>query len=317
MRSPAMTSPSPASAQRGIALVLVLWIMSLLAIIASSFVFSTRTDTLLTANLVGQARAEALADAGVQRALYALLKPSVDPARWQGDGRTHLWEYAGEAIYITMRSESAKIDINTANPDLLRGLLRNAGVEAQALERLLDAMQDWRDADDVRRPNGAEKEDYAAAGKTWIPANSNFQTIEELRQVLGMNDAVFRRIAAHITVYSGQSGINSSIAARDVLLAIPGVDPAAVEAYIAARNLPPGQIIPAFPPAQAFSAGDGNVFSIVSEVKLSDNSRFIREAVVRVEQKPKDPAAFLAWRSPAARLLATQPPNEKMQDGTQ
>jgi hypothetical protein len=81
--------------------------------------------------------------------------------------------------------------------------------------------------------------------------------------------------------------------------------------------VPPGQIIPSFLPAQTYSAGDGNVFSIVSDVKLSDNSRFIREAVVRVEQNPKSPVAFLAWRSPAARLLATQPPNEKMQDGTQ
>jgi general secretion pathway protein K len=184
--SPQRACASTSPRQSGIALVLVLWILSLLAIIANSFVFSTRTDTQLTANLVGQARAEALADAGVQRALYALLKPSVDPARWQGDGRMHLWMYEGEAVYITIRSESARIDINTAHPDLLKGLLRNAGVDGQALEMLPDAIQDWRDADDLRRLHGAEKDDYAAAGKTYTPANSNFQTIEELRQVLGM-----------------------------------------------------------------------------------------------------------------------------------
>lgn len=304
--------------QKGIALVLVLWILSLLTIIASSFVFSTRTDTVLTANLVGQARAEALADAGVQRAIYGLLKPITDPAlRWQGNGRVHLWEYEGEIIRITLRSESAKIDINTANPELMKGLLRSAGLDGQALDRLLDALQDWRDADDLRRLNGAEKDDYAAAGKTYVPANSNFQTIDEMRLVLGMTDAIFRQIKGHITVYSGQAGINSTIASREVLLALPGVDPSSVDAYIASRNLPPGQILPIFPQAQAFSAGDGNVLSIVSDVKLSDNSRFIREAVVRVEQKPKQPVAFLAWRSPAARLFATEQPNEISQDGKQ
>ena len=319
LRGGACLFPAPAE-QAGIALILVLWILSLLAIIASSFVFSTRTDTVLTANLVGLARAEALADAGVQRAIYALLKPSADPARWQGDGRSHLWAYAGETIRITMRSESAKIDLNNANPELLKGLLRNAGVDGEALERLVDALQDWRDADDLRRPNGAEKEDYIAAGKTYIPANANFQTLDELRQVLGMTEAVYRRIADQITIYSGQSGINSSIASREVLLAIPGVDAAAIDAYLIARNLPPGQPIPIFLPAQAFSAGDANVVSIVSDVKLSDNSRFIREAVVRVEQKPKQPATFLAWRSPAARMvMASQIPplNETMQDGHQ
>jgi general secretion pathway protein K len=141
-----------------------------------------------------------------------------------------------------------------------------------------------------------------------------------LRQVLGMTDAVYRRIARHLTLYSGQSGINSSIAAREVLLAIPGVDPAAVDAYLIARNLPPGQPIPIFLPAQAFLSGDANVVSIVSDVKLSDNSRFIREAVLRVEQNPKQPAVFLAWRSPAARMvMASQLPplDENRQDGQQ
>ncbi len=62
--------------QRGLALVTVLWVLMLLALIAASFTRTTRTEINLTRNLIEAAEAEALADAGVYQAIYALLHPS-------------------------------------------------------------------------------------------------------------------------------------------------------------------------------------------------------------------------------------------------
>jgi len=56
---------------RGIALVSVLWIAGLLAIMAASFVSASRTEARLARNLLENAKAEALADAGVHRAALA------------------------------------------------------------------------------------------------------------------------------------------------------------------------------------------------------------------------------------------------------
>lgn len=295
--------PLPSSKSRnanaGIALVMVLWILSLLTIIASTFVFSTRTDTQLMANLVGLARAQAMADAGIHRAIYALATPSTDPARWQGDGRHHLWNFQDETVRITIRDESGKIDINSAHDDLLKGFFRFGGLNEQGITQLLDAVLDWRDEDSLRRANGAEAAEYRAAGLSYGPANTRFQTIGELRQVLGMTEPLYRRIAGLVTVYSGQAGINSTIAPREVLLALPGVSPAQVDAYIATREAAiPGQSTPVFPFAQAFSAGESNVFSIQAEARLTDGSVFVREAVVRLQQGAKSPVSFLAWRAP-------------------
>ena len=63
---------SPRSA-RGLALVTVLWVLVLLALIAASFTATTRTEVNLTRNLVENAQAEALAEAGLARALLGLL----------------------------------------------------------------------------------------------------------------------------------------------------------------------------------------------------------------------------------------------------
>ena len=67
--------------QSGIALVLVLWVITLLAVIAGNFAFSMRGEAQIARNLVSTAQAQAHADAGVQRAWYELMKPPADSQR--------------------------------------------------------------------------------------------------------------------------------------------------------------------------------------------------------------------------------------------
>ena len=290
------------SASRGIALVIVLWMLALLATIAASLVFSTRTELAIAGNLVSSARAEAIADAGVYKAVHELIAvPPADPGRWQGDGRTHDWEFDGARLAIVITDESARIDINAAPEALLRGLFVAQGLAAADAEALADAIADWRDADDLRRLHGAEKDDYAAAGKPHGPANANFDAVEELRQVLGMNEDLYRRVEPLVTVHSGQAGINSAVAPRQVLLAIPGVTPAAVDAFLDQRRaaLAQGLMPPLFPAAQAFHAGNINlVVGIQVEAVLGDNTRFFREAVARLTGDGKEAMTVLAWRAP-------------------
>jgi general secretion pathway protein K len=302
-------SVSPAARNSGIALVLVLWMLVLLTAIANGLVFSTRAEILVTGNLASQARAEALADAGVFKAIHALqsaqpgqqaLAPS-DPLFWRADGLARSWLYRNEQLYVTIIDETGKIDLNTAPPPLLQGLLRSVGVEDDRSQALVDAILDWRDPDSLRRLHGAEKDDYVARGLLHGPPNSDFENIDELRQVLGMNESLFNRIEPYITVFSHQGGINSSVAPKQVLLSVPGVAPEQVDLFVAQRTalLEQGFPPPPFPPAQGFSASStAATFSIHVDAFLSDNSRFSRQAVVRLTSLPKEPYSILAWRAP-------------------
>lgn len=285
--------------QRGIALVLVLWATTLLTVIAASFVFSMRTDTLLAQNLSASARAQATADAGVQRALYELSKPGTDPQRWKGNGAAHGWEFGGAKINITIQDVSGKIDLNSASDSLLLGLLKSTGLDEGQSGALLDAIVDWRDGDDLRRINGAEAAEYQAAGLKYQPANAPFETTDELQRVLGMTPELYAQLAGALTVDSHQSGINAAIASRQVLLALPGADAALVDAYLVAReealsnNLPP----PPFAPAAAAVAGDtGSVYSVRAEAVLPDSATFIREAVVKINQGAVRKVVFQSWK---------------------
>jgi general secretion pathway protein K len=100
--------------QRGVALVLVMWIAILLTVIASSFMLEARTDMLVIRNSLGSARAEAAADAGVYRAVFELYRTDNSPEAWRRDGGTREWSFDGIPVRIELRDESGKIDINTA-----------------------------------------------------------------------------------------------------------------------------------------------------------------------------------------------------------
>lgn len=298
---------------KGIALVVVLWMLALLSVIAGSLAFSTRTDLLIVGNAASMAQAEAIADGGIFRAISELLAPvQGDPNHWKGDGQHHIWQFSGANVIIRITDESARIDLNSATEDLLRGMFISLGVAETEASALVDTIQDWRDADDLRRPRGAEKDDYAVAGRTDGPANTDFETVEELRQVLGMTEMLYRAVEPLVTVHSRQPWINSAIASRSVLLALPGATPELVDIFIEQRQAAwaQGQPSPPFAVGQVITAtSTSTTFSIQTEAVLGDNTRFLREAVVRLTGDPRSPFIILAWRAPAVASGAIAPPD--------
>jgi general secretion pathway protein K len=294
---------------RGVALVLVLWSVALLTVIASSFAFTSRTETLLSRNQVASVRAQVLADAGVERALYELFKPASDPARWKFDGRTYAWVLDGVSVQISIRDESAKIDLNLAPETLIKGLLKNAGLNEEEVARLADAIADWRDPDDIKRPNGAEARDYEAAGRKYKPANANFETIEELRLVLNMTPELFKKLRGSITVHSSREGFNSLSASPDVLFAIPGVDRDAVVQYVAQRERARAENQPLGPflPALAYASVNNSVYNIVAKAETENGSVFTRETSVRLTPFLPGRVTHFTWLeadSPASSVAA-------------
>ena len=288
-------------AQSGIAIVLALWLTVLLTVLASGFAFSMRSEALATRNALSMAKARASADGAVERTAYELMRPRVANA-WNFDGDVHRWQDGDASIVVTAVDEAALIDVNAAPAPLLKNLLMVVGgMDDQAAAALVDAMADWRDPDDLRRPNGAEAPEYEAAHLKYKPSNAPFETIGEVARVLGMTAAVYARIAPYITVYSRQPGIDPKTASRTVLLALPNATPEAVDAYLAARadalanRLPP----PPFPPAQAYISGPIPVWRIRAEATLPDGVTFVREAVLRPSPDAKRPLIALAWLEPS------------------
>jgi general secretion pathway protein K len=208
-------------------------------------------------------------------------------------------------VTVKALDESGKIDLNTASDPLLKGLLLTAGgQDDDAAARLVDAIDDWKDADDLRRPNGAEAPEYQAAGLSYKPANAPFEAVAELQRVLGMNPEIYARIADSLTVFSRMSGVNPVFASRTVLLAVPGAMPDVVDAYIAQRDaaLAAKQPPPVFPVAGS-AGGTLNLWRIRAEVTTPDGVTFAREAVIRPGADRRRLLSILEWKEGDRRLL--------------
>lgn len=287
------------ASQRGVALVLVLWVISLLAVIAGNFAYSMRAEAQIARNLVSAAQARALAEGGIHRAWYELTRPTTDTLRWQPDGLQREMQLSGASVRVTIQDESGKIDLNTASDDLLKGVLQSSGLPEDASAALADAIADWRDSDKLRRPRGAEAEEYRTAGKSYVPTNALFETVDEVQRVLGMTPELFRMLKSVLTVHSKLAGINTATAAREALLAIPGVSSAMVDQFLAARALAlaNGAKVPAFAAAGSYAAGASGVqtYSIRSVATMEDGSTYVREAVARITPDPRHPILVLAW----------------------
>ena len=288
---------TPPRRQRGIALILVLWLTVLLTAIGASFAFGMRHEALSARNAVEVAQVRAAADGAIERTVFELTRPRLADS-WKADGAAHAYAEGEIVLSVVATDESAKIDLNTAPDALITGLLVTVGgVDPDTASHLLDAIADWRDPDDLKRPNGAEAPDYQAAGLKYTPSNAPFETIGEGARVLGMTPAIFARIAPSLTVYSRARGVNPATASRDVLLSMPNATPESVDTFIAARadalanNLPP----PVFAPASGMSAGAVSTWRIRATASLADGVTFIREAVVRPSQDMRRPLVVLAW----------------------
>jgi general secretion pathway protein K len=300
-------------ADDGIALVVVLWFLLILSIMAAGFIATTQTDTRIARNQVENARARVLADAGVHLALYNMLQPPPQGAP-AVDGSIRSYEILGGRILVSVQSERGKIDLNTAQPELLKGLFESVGVPPEKSDALVAAIEDWRDEDDLPRLNGAESRDYVAAGLSAGAKNAPFDSVEELRQVLGMTPELYRRVFSALTVYSRSSRIDTSVAPPEALRAMTGLTEEEIQSLLSERAVPANEDEDEDEPTQTVARRLRGTFMIQALAQTPRGAVFVREAVAQLTGSAEEPILFYAWREGTrARFesLLTTPPPEK------
>ena len=218
--------------ESGFALILVIWALVALASLASGFVLGSRHEIHLARDAMQELKVDAAVIEALNYSFLALNRRHPED-RWQADGTVHeLPERNGVSMRVRVRSEAGKVDINRAPPEVLESLIsdRLPGKTAQAL---CDALIDWRDPDDQALPQGAEADDYIAAGYKYTPANRPFQSVQELSRVMGFDSDSVAMLLPYITVYSGTPLIDPLSASLVTLKAIPGID---AQSFVEARR---------------------------------------------------------------------------------
>lgn len=138
------------------------------------------------------AQLDAEAAGGVQEAMFHLLDAGRD--HWPADGSTHQVREAGGRLLLRIDSETGKVNLNSASPDLLAGLLQAVGADSRQAAAIATAIVAWR----FPRSQGTSD---PAAGPGYQSPGAPFESIAELGLVPGMTPALLAALAPHLTLY--------------------------------------------------------------------------------------------------------------------
>ena len=303
--------PTTPARQGGFALIVVIWLGVLLSIMAAAFTSAVKSRIRTTSAAVEAARAEALATAGVRIAILDLLSArdgTARPPRF-GPGAPPVVCQAGtgEILTISVDDEEGKVNLNTPNERLLTALLVGLGAGASDARGMAAKILDYRDIDNDKRPDGAERDDYAKAqGVHALPKNSDFTSVDELDQVLGLPGDVVARMKPFVTVLSNQSGIDPAVASRELKSILRKGASGATDA---SAGLDDGIFSAEALPPEFVSPTSRRGFSIRAEAQLASGARFVSEALIGLQSGNGATPNFRQWRrvpSPQAQPQSAQ-----------
>ena len=193
---------------KGIALVMVLWVMAILSVVVLEFSFAMRTEVNITQNYKEELQLYGMAQGGVHRAIAELIykhDPKVqqlrktltteeippDKKEWVTDGRSYFLPFGQGTCEIKVMSEAGKVNINLVSESMLRKIITLLGLEGEMRDIVVDSILDWKDPDDFYRVNGAENSYYQSLKESYYCKNAYFDSIEELLLVRGVSPALF------------------------------------------------------------------------------------------------------------------------------
>jgi general secretion pathway protein K len=248
------------SGERGVALIIVLWIFIFMFVVAFDFSASVREEASAANRYSDETQGYYLAMAGFQRGLFNFLNQQPGGASLQqGQNKEDFFdgnwreERLGAGVFrVRLIDEGGKININRMNEEILRRVLANLGVEADRIDILVDSIMDWRDPDDLHRTNGAENDYYSSLSPAYTAKNGPLDSVEDLLWVRGMTPELFygdsdnreqsagkpRRAGLRgiLTVDSPIDRVNLRTASADVIHLLAGIPLEKCRAFVEERK---------------------------------------------------------------------------------
>jgi general secretion pathway protein K len=314
-------------ATQGSALLAVLWLSAALATIAISLADTVRGETERSATALDGLRAENLAVGGLRRGILYMDwgRAHPDNPQFKPPQSYFTFNFPEGQARVEVIPETAKLDINQADPvDLLHLLIALGAGEARSQD-IVAAIVDWR----TGQPAGPSAFDgfYGSLRPPYRAPHENFQEIEELLAVKGVTPDLFygdwqptpegapQRLVPRnglrdcLSVYGSTSQFDVNTAPPAVLAAA-GVPPEGIAALVQQRRvqafLTMDDLTPfagiAGPGYARLTIGGNTIFTLRSTARirlangqLSDMRRTVA-ALVKLVPPGNDPSPrILRW----------------------
>lgn len=194
---------------RGIALIIVMVCIFILAALAGAFAMRMKVETKLAMNANNETELEWMGRSGFAVAATVLgqqLKGKPYDAlnqKWAGgpgDTNDLFSDLLLTDVPLNHGKFSVKIvdcerkfNINVAqnNEPMLQQALRLIGVDGSDVPTIIGSIQDWIDRDDGMHPNGAETEYYQSLNPPYVAKNGPIDDLSELLFIKGITPEIY------------------------------------------------------------------------------------------------------------------------------
>jgi len=259
------------AAERGSALIAVLSVAILLSSLTAGALAVVRTEVRAAHGRAEAFKARMTERSGLEIAAYVT---AIGEAR-------NVWELAqyapgalnGYRLVFEDSVESQKLDINLASEQILQTFFMFMSVGQVEAQKMAARIADWRDTDDLARPNGAEARDYARARNGESIGDRPFRTTKELLKVLDFPADLYACIAPAITVLGA-----SATPAQSLMLELYGGSPFAGVARNNARLSTSSQV-----------SGGGARFAVAAKIASQGSRRSALNGLYRLSGDAKAP----------------------------
>ena len=289
---------------RGFIVVAVLWILAALSALVLVYLGFVTNTAVVVAGSTDRIRTEAMVTAGVE--LTALQLTSGSEAARPTSGTFNARVGAGR-VFVTFRSEAARVDLNAASKGLLAGLMIGLGVTPSNAASYADRIAAWRAPTELGNDD-PENSFYRTSGVPYLPRHAPFPAPEELWLVRGIPAAVIERMLPFVTVFSNIGSVNVADAAPQVLAALPGMTPENLQSMLAQRSDPASDLRALI----GMAGGEGatlegaKAYRITIEAELPDGRRNGAEVVILLPESGDEPYRVLSWRNGSDGSTASQ-----------
>ena len=268
--------------RRGVALVTVLWSIALLSALAMAASVTFRGFTGVMAVDRSRVQADALLTAGLEASANMIETLGDTPLR---EVEITVALSTG-AVRAHLDDEGGRIDIGKAPLEVIAALLRSVGAPPAAADGIARRVVELR---------GASK---SATSGTRPGAEQVFTDVRQLGQVPGMRPEWLAAIVPLTTVYGSES-VNPLTAPRGVIAALPGIDAARLEAFLATRRSFPAdadRLARMLAPAQQYlAARPQRVAAVELTARLEDGHGAAARAVIVVLAQDTEPYRVLVF----------------------
>lgn len=268
--------------RNGFTLIYVLWAVLFLSSVTFLFLSASRTQTDAAHYRKEGAKAEALAEAGINLAIWNIKQVDREE-RWSHDGAPYKVEMPNGTAIVRIQDEDGRIDANFATRELLESLLVSVGVRSHDSaifsDRIISAREPYSSRATLSDSDNFDGTDVDSPEHQRQVA---FTDVAQLQSMLELEEETYQRLREAMTVFSGRSGFDPSRAPKESLLALPGASYEWVSDYLESRN--ENASPPVLPEAsRAFARRSrSKIFLIRVRGETKTGSKATREVVVDI-----------------------------------